>query len=138
MRVTERVMRIGNPEERGVPIPLLTLEEFFEGNDATGSIGSNLPAEPAPCAFYDLLRTLRARDDVADVLIQITAVDDPGVEWPFSDHIWFITTADRTSVRNWFPDELAPDEVWDNPLPSPTYEKVLIPDGHDSVSAWFD
>jgi hypothetical protein len=138
VRVTKRVMRNGHPEDRRVPIPLLTLEEFFDGNDAVGSIGCNLPSEPTPAAFHALLRKLRERDDVADVLIQITCLDDPGVEWPFSDHIWFITTADQATVRNWFPNDLAPDGVSENPLLVPKYEEVSIPGGHHAVSAWFD
>lgn len=32
----------GNPDDPATPIPLLTLEEFFEGNDIDGSICCNL------------------------------------------------------------------------------------------------
>jgi hypothetical protein len=137
-RVTARVMRNGKPEDRRVPVPLLTLEEFFEGNDETGSIGCNLDSCPEPKDFYNLLMPLRARDDVSDIRIQITCVDDPGKQWPFSDTIWIMTSADEDTVRSWFPTHLAPDDCSEGWPELVKFEAIEVAKGHHPVGIWFD
>ena len=82
-RITERVSRHGNVNDPATPRPMLTLAEFFEGNETIGSIGCNLIPTPPPAEFYTLLKGIAARADVADVRVQVTMFDDP--EWPFSD-----------------------------------------------------
>ena len=137
-RVTERVMQAGNPEDSSVPTPLLTLEEFFEGNDETGSIGCNLQSEPEPHEFYDLLKSVRSRSEVSDVRVQITCVDAPGEQWPFSDTVWVITSADSDTVREWFPERLAPDEVWEGWNARVKYEACAVPADYNAVGVWYD
>lgn len=137
-RVTERVMRNGNPEERSVPSPLLTLEEFFQGNDFVGSIGCNLDGEPQPAQFLDLLSSIRLRPDVSDVRIQITCVDDPGNEWPFTDTIWIMTQRTAAEVESWFPAELAPDEVWEGWTPGLKFEEIPLDPAYQPVAVWYD
>lgn len=137
-RVTARVMVNGNPEDRGVPTPLLSLEEFFEGNDEIGSIGCNLLSTPQPSEFYTLLGKINSRPDVSDVRIQITCLDDPGKQWPFSDTIWIMTSADELTVKSWFPESLAPDEVWIGWVDRTIYEVLEIAEGHHPVAVWYD
>jgi hypothetical protein len=84
-RITERISRNGDVNKLDTPRPLVTLEEFFEGNDFDGSIGCNLNPTPTAAEFYALLRAIAARPDVADVRVQITMFDVP--EWPFSDTV---------------------------------------------------
>lgn len=36
-RLVERISRNGDPHDEATPAPLVTLEEFFEGNDDGGS-----------------------------------------------------------------------------------------------------
>lgn len=136
-RVTERVFRQGNPELRSTPTPLLTLEEFFDGNDAVGSIGCNLGSEPDPQQFYALLSEIRSRPDVSDVRLQITCVDHPGEDWPFSDTVWIMTSASPDTVAKWFPKELAPNETWEG-WPKGEYEPCPVQAGHRVVAAWYD
>lgn len=121
-----------------MPAPLLSLEEFFEGNDQTGSIGCNLDAEPEPQEFHELLASIRSKSEVRDVRIQITCVDDPGLEWPFSDTVWIITTAGPDVVRDWFPERLAPDECWEGWVARAKYEACEVPEGYRAVAAWYD
>jgi hypothetical protein len=90
-RITERVSRLGHPDKGGTPRPLLTLAEFFDGNNHVGSIGCNLTPLPTPAEFYALLKKIAARSDVADIRVLITMFDDP--EWPFSDTVYVMTTA---------------------------------------------
>lgn len=137
-RVTERVMRSGNPELRSVPTPLLTLEEFFDGNDFVGSIGCNLLSEPSPEDFYKLLVDFRNRPDVSDVRIQITCVDDPGRDWPFSDTIWIMTSARAEEVRNWFPRDLTPDATWEGWVQGMKYEACPVAEGQGIIGVWYD
>jgi hypothetical protein len=137
-RVTERVMRQGNPESRSVPTPLLTLEEFFEGNDSVGSIGCNLRSEPEPREFYALLSAIRSRSDVNDVRVQITCVDYPGEEWPFSDTVWIMTTASPEDVKGWFPKRLAPNETWEGWAPRRKYEPCPVAVGNKVIAVWYD
>jgi hypothetical protein len=89
--------------------PIVTLEDFFEGNDDLGSIGCNLTDHPGIDRFYAALRSVRARPDVQEVLIGIT--EDMGdEEWPFSDTVYVLTSAPAPEVLQWLA-ELQPDEI---------------------------
>jgi hypothetical protein len=105
-RITERVTRLGDPDDPTTPRPLLSLEEFFDGNEVMGSIGCNLPGEPSPAQIRSVLDNLARRPDVKDVRVRITAFDDP--EWPFVDTVFIMTTAKPVEVAEWF--DLAPEE----------------------------
>jgi hypothetical protein len=63
--------------------PVLTVDEFFEGNDDLGSIGCNLSPAPPLEVFRRVLLGIAARPDVQSVLVRVT--EDMGDEWPFSD-----------------------------------------------------
>lgn len=137
-RVTARVMRAGDPEQPSVPAPLLSLEEFFDGNDCVGSIGCNLASEPDPAEFFRILKIIRTKPEVSDVRVQITCVDFPGEEWPYSDTIWLATSANADEVATWFPEHLAPSEVWEGWLPRKKYEPLSVAEGHRLIAAWYD
>ena len=134
-RVTERVSRLGNPEDPRTPRPLLSIDEFFKGNDVVGSIGCNLDGEPGPEGFYNLFQVISQRPDVKDIRVQITAFDDP--DWPFSDTVYIMTTASPEEVATWFPEQLKPDEVWDGFVDQP-YEPYQVPPGSQPVACWWD
>ena len=57
-RITERVSRLGHPDDHKTPVPLLTLAEFFEGNDHVGSICCNLSPIPQPAQVYAFLKRI--------------------------------------------------------------------------------
>lgn len=135
-RITERVHRHGDPNDEDAPRPLLTLQEFFDGNDVAGSIGCNLDPMPEPKQFYQLLHTIAARPDVADVRVQITMFDDQ--DWPFSDTVWVITSASPDSVRSWFPAKWRPDDVQSGWTEGMRYESVAIPAGTKPIACWWD
>ena len=73
-RIIERVNRHGEFYDESTPIPLLTLDEFFNGNEISGSIGGNLPDVPHPSEMREILQKLaltafvRARRQRAPVL----------------------------------------------------------------------
>ena len=149
--------------------PVVSLEEFFEGNDDYGSIGCNLdtpyaepvavprslPAKvkgwfrqkpiikipaptfphPGPQGFYQILRTVREREDVQDVLVEIDDLE--GLDWPFSEVVYVLTQAAVEDVEAWvkdlFPDEVATGYFGDKPSRAPE----LLP-GYRVYSIWWD
>ena len=136
-RITERVNRGGDPNKMSTPRPLLTLSEFFDGNDVLGSIGCNLLPTPTPAEFHAALSAIAARPDVADVRVQVTMFDNPE-EWPFADTVWVMTSADPSTVRSWFAESLAPDEIGEGWVQGITYEDYAIPAGTRPVSCVWD
>ena len=135
-RITERLDRVGDVNDPATPRPLLTLAEFFEGNDVVGSIGCNLTPPPKPSAFYEFFKGIAARPEVADVRVQVTMFDDP--EWPFSDTIWVITSASPAEVADWFDEEVRPDDCWSGWTEGVTLEPCPIPPGMQPVACWWD
>jgi hypothetical protein len=136
-RVTERVNRLGDPNKRGTPLPLLTIAEFFDGNDAVGSIGCNLPGSPSPSIMRELCEKIAARADVKDLRILVTLFDEPDY-WPFSDTIFVLTAVEPDVVRSWFPEELAPDEVYVGEFGDKHVEPYDIPPGTHPIGCWWD
>jgi hypothetical protein len=134
-RITERVNRLGHPDEADTPRPLLTVDEFFEGNVEVGSIGCNLEIAPSPEEFYALFRSISQRPDVKDIRVQITVFDVP--EWPFSDTVYIMTSATPEEVATWFPEHLKPDETWAGFVDQP-YEPYQVPGGVQPIGCWWD
>jgi hypothetical protein len=132
----ERVNRNGPINDPKVARPLLTLEEFFEGNDHYGSIGCNLPGEVYPQKFFEVFRSLRDRPDVADVLVEMKSWDDPE-DWPFSDRVWVITSLSRQDIQQRLCKRLDGDAVrvgW----PQYPIESVEVPPGMQPIGVWWD
>jgi hypothetical protein len=102
--------RIGPAETWERAPPLVTLEEFFDGNDDGASIWCNLPCSPKPHEVYAILKRIRERADVSDVKILVTQYDG-GDEWPFSDTIFIATSANPEAVNAWLGGDYAPDEM---------------------------
>jgi hypothetical protein len=108
--------------------PVVSLNLFFEGNDDPASIGCNLVDHPGVDRFYSVLRRIRDRPDVHDIWVGITEIMGPG-EWPFSDHIYVVTTASAEDVTGWAA-ELDPDppvDWWTEfpPIPVPSDAHIV-------------
>lgn len=135
--ITARVNRNGDVNDPSTIRPLLTLSEFFEGNEDFGSIGCNLSPPPGPAKFYQVLKEIAARSDVADVRVQITMFDDPTM-WPFSDTVWIVTSAAPQKVREWFDPKLRPDNCSAGWTKGVSFEAVSVPEGMQAVACWWD
>src|SRR5882724_6501021 len=91
--------------------PLVSLEEFFDGNEDDASIGCNLVAHPGLQRFYRMLKDIRSRPNVQDVLVEINEVEEQIPEmWPFSERVYVLTSDRREDVADWAV-ELQPDEI---------------------------
>jgi hypothetical protein len=135
-RITARVCHNGDDDDPATPRPLLTLAEFFDGNKTIGSIGCNLIPTPEPSKFYDVLKRISGRPDVADVRIQVTQFDDP--DWPFSDTVWVITSAAPADVAGWFDEAMRPDECSFGWTEGMVFEPFSVPPGMTPVACWWD
>ena len=89
---------------------LVSLDEFFDGNDDEGSIGCNLLEHPGIAYFRTVLESLRSREDIEAVYIMISEVDPGGDCWPYSDTVCIFGRADIDEVSELL-GPLQPNEV---------------------------
>jgi hypothetical protein len=127
--------RIGDINDFSRPRPLVTLSEFFDGNDDPSSIGYNLDESASPAAFHRLLTEIAARHEVADVRIEVKDLEESDL-WPATDTIWIFTSAPAVTVRTWFPHHLAPDDLGEG-LRADVESYEPAP-GTRAVWAWYD
>jgi hypothetical protein len=136
--LVERISRNGDVNDPTTPRPLVTLEEFFDGNDDMGSIGYNFGArQPAPSEFYSFFKRIRARRDVADVRVEISQHDDPEA-WPVTDTIWIVTSASDSDVSAWLGDRFAADDLLNGLPPDRKFDALSIPAKMRAVGVWWD
>jgi hypothetical protein len=87
---------------------LVSLEDFFNGNKIRDSIAVNLMGSRHPDigVFYDVLREIRAKPVVQDVLIAIHETPDPAEpadndEWLQAGFIVVLTSASSEEIESW-------------------------------------
>lgn len=127
---------VGDVNDKTDGLVLVTLEQFFDGNDDGGSIWCNLPSAPEPQEVYELLKAIRDRDNVADVRIMVTQYDGGDDEWPFSDTVFFVTSAAPEEVQSWLGEDYAPDDIWIDDFSRA--QKISVPSGMIALAAWWD
>jgi hypothetical protein len=120
------------------PLPVVSLEDFFEGNEDYGSIGCNLLEHPSPQRFFEHLLAIRSRSDVQDVLIEIFEVEESdSTIWPFSERVYVLTSASTEDVADWMkplePDEIEVGYFQDKPPAAPE-----LREGMRVYAAWWD
>jgi hypothetical protein len=120
------------------PLQLVSLEDFFTGNDDEGSIGCNLTMHPGVDVFYETLRQIRARPNVQDVLIEITDLqEDDLTTWPFSDTVYILADATESQVEEWL-QRLSPDESPEAGVDESASTGVKLQLGIKVFIAWWD
>ena len=139
--------QIKRQQEAGERLPIVSLEEFFEGNDDYGSIGCNLDdpqatpplpvpywPHPSPQGFYETLRAVRERQEVQDVLVEVSDTDVGAENWPFSELVYILTTASTEEVEAWTI-SIHPTEVSEGEKPA--LVRDLLP-GYIVWTLWWD
>lgn len=123
--------------DQPAPEAVVGLDLFFDGNTDPASIGCNLTEHPGPGRFYEVLRAIRDRPEVYGVWVGITEVLEPD-EWPFSDHVYVVTTAAPDEVAAWAAelDPEQPGEGWWHGEPPP--QAVDVPATARVVTLWWD
>lgn len=128
--------RIGDINDFSKPRPLVTLEEFFEGNDDRSSIGCNLSDQPTPDEFYKMLRAIRDQPEVVSVVVEVKDLEDPD-GWPSTDTIWIVSRWSRQDLESFVPDRYRPDE-WIAYPPDHAIEKLRVPIEMNAIGMWYD
>lgn len=82
-------------------LPVVSLELFFEENNDIGSIGCNLLDHPGIGKFYSILKQIRNKTNVQDVLVEIMEYDEGDEIWPFSERVYILTDAEADEVIKW-------------------------------------
>jgi hypothetical protein len=80
------------------PLPVVSLEDFFEGNTDEGSIGCNLIPHPGIYFFHNTLIMVRNHPRVQTVLIEIFEVDETFETWPFSERVYVYTALPEEEI----------------------------------------
>ncbi len=139
-RLLARINRNGDINDPKVPRPLVTLEEFFEGNSDYGSIGYNFyPDQPAPSDFYHLFKAIRAKPEVTDVRVEVKDLEDPE-GWPATDTVWIITSASVNDIKKWLGRSFRADDILIG-FPEASYYKIEryeVPKGMQAIGVWWD
>jgi hypothetical protein len=84
------------------PLPVVSLEDFFEGNTDRESIAPNLDNHPGTDFFYSCLKDIRSDPTVEEVLVNIYDLDpiiDGG--WPYTENVHILTSASEEKVQEW-------------------------------------
>ena len=133
----KKILAQGDMSDPAQPAPLVSLEEFFDGNEDLGSIGCNIADHPGITRFFEVLSEVRDRADVQDVLVEIYEIMEGEDEWPFSERVYVITAASADDVVQWVA-ELDPSEVqegWSDvkPISAPEIQAGMKP-----YAVWWD
>ena len=139
---TKRLTLIEKAKQQGInstnlPLPVVSLEDFFTGNDDPGSIGCNTD-HPGPEYFADPLFAIRAKPTVQDVLVEIYEVNEQDhATWPFSERIYILTSSSCEEVTEWLatlhPDAVEEDFMYGVPMAAPQLQS-----GTRVYAAWWD
>ena len=133
-----RINLNGNINDLSTPRPLVTLEEFFEGNDDYGSIGYNFyPDQPSPSEFYSLFKSIRVKPEVADIRVEVKDLEDPE-GWPSTDTVWIITKATVKDVEKWLGQRFRADDFIIGFPEQYKYEHYDVPEQMTAIGVWWD
>jgi hypothetical protein len=132
----EKIRALRNFKDFSAPDPIVSLEEFFNGNEDLGSIGCNLTKHPGMGGFYADLKAIRARANVQDVFVAIHELDEETV-WPFSECVYILTSARNEEVAKWM-EKLQPIEISEGWLYQRPANAPKLKDGMRVVSCWWD
>jgi len=118
------------------PPPVVSIEEFFEGNLQPQSIAPNLTNHPGLAFFRERLLAIRSRSDVQTVLVNVYDLTDIilGVPdgWPGAENVHILTSAPEDVVQEWASDLLS-DGAGEG---LPYGEPYVAPKGSEAYRWW--
>lgn len=121
-------------EENDGETPLVTLDDFFQGNSDEGSLGINSSTQNTPSIadIYKKLKQIEKLPNVCNVLVSIhddwkMSLDNPEV-WPASENIYIYTMAQVKVVKQWTTG--LPCEVYDGWVDSMPLSAPSVPPGY--------
>lgn len=89
---------------------VVSLEEFFDGNEDDGSIGANLyPDQPSLKNFYDTFKGMVSSGEVESIFVRIADAEDS--DWFYTDTVYVIGNITLKEVKEMLK-ELKPDEIY--------------------------
>ena len=113
---------------------LVTIEEFFDGNDDLGSLACNLSEHPGLDHFRKILNALAKRSDVEQVWMQIYDLEEG--EWPFCENVLIVGAVPHSEIRR-LSEALQPAEVTELQFGwTPTRASTLR--GCRYINLWWD
>jgi hypothetical protein len=134
-KLEEKIYEQGYPDAQFAPI--VTLEDFFEGNNDESSIGCNLMEHPGIEKFYDVLLNIRNKANVQDVLVEISEFEEDENYWAFSERIYVLTSIDKSLlgslVQDLEPTEIDEGYAFGDPPNAPN-----LLSGYKIYSIWWD
>jgi hypothetical protein len=89
---------------------------------------------PGPADFYRVLKEIRSRKDVQDVLVEIE--DNEGI-WSFFDTVFVLTRVNPKELKKWLK-RLSSDEVGQFPAEDVPNDLPLANPGMEVFGAWWD
>ena len=95
---------------------LLSIDEFFDGNNDEASIAPNISVKPEMAQYYKVLKTLSKHPKIVDAFVEIKDVmiyDDGKLhdnDWFYTDVAYFVGDLTKEEVREAVK-SLLPDEV---------------------------
>ncbi len=131
-KLFEKIESLGYPENE----ILVTLDDFFEGNNDSASIGVNIyPHQPPPSYFYSKFKEISQLDSVDNIYVRIADTEDGN--WAYTDVVYIITTLAKVDLQQLLtdlqPDEIYEDWMYDKPINAPE-----LTNNFKVYSIWWD
>ena len=132
-KLIKKIYSFGYPENEIV----VSLEEFFNGNNDHNSIGPNIHIWDKPTLqdFYYILSELKNSDNVEDILIRIQDLED--LDWPYTDTVYIISKLSIEELKLKLTD-LQPDEIYEKWMYGKPINAPEIKSGYSIFSVWWD
>jgi len=138
--LVKRLEKFLDDQECYSPSPLVSLNDFFDGNDDLGSIGCNLIEHPGIEKFRGVFEKLELDSNVSNVWV-IAKQHDWKPAWPFSDEIVLATSLPLEEIANRL-SGLEPDEVYemsnDFIVVDINKKQIAAPLTEKFIGAWWD
>ncbi len=107
-RLIAKIIAQYDADDRPEVPPVVGIDEFFDGNWDVSSVAPNIVGygHPGLSAFYRVLKEIRSKPNVQDVLmaIQECPFADEAYDadlWPTSDTIYVLTSATKEELAQW-------------------------------------